>query len=57
MSNKHLSVESLYLYVDHVFACDYENWSHGIKHKSSLSIITYFFCKILIGYHIYRFNK
>ena len=29
MSNKHLSVESLYLYADHVFG--YENWSHEIK--------------------------
>ena len=26
MSNKHLSVESLYVYADHVFG--YENWSH-----------------------------
>ena len=31
MSNEHLSVESLYLYADHVF--DYENWSHEIKIK------------------------
>ena len=29
MSNKHLSVESLYLYADHVFG--YENWFHKIK--------------------------
>ena len=29
LSNKHLSVESLYLSSDHVF--DYENWSHEIK--------------------------
>ena len=29
MSNKHLGVESLYLYADHVFG--YENWSHKIK--------------------------
>ena len=31
-SNKHLSVESLYLYADHVFG--YENWSHEIKHQT-----------------------
>ena len=31
MSNKTLSVESLYLYADHVFG--YENWSHEIKIK------------------------
>ena len=31
MSNKHLSVESLYLYADHVFG--YENWSHEMKNK------------------------
>ena len=29
MSNKHLSVEPLNLYADHVFG--YENWSHEIK--------------------------
>ena len=29
MSNKHLSVEYLYLYSKHVFG--YENWSHEIK--------------------------
>ena len=32
MSNKHLSVESLYLYADHVFG--YENWSHEIKNQT-----------------------
>ena len=37
MSNKHLSVESLYLYVDHVFG--YENWSHKIKNQTSLFMI------------------
>ena len=31
MSNKHLSVESLYLYADHVFVM--RNWSHEIKEK------------------------
>ena len=29
MSNKNLSVESLYLYADHVFG--YENWLHEVK--------------------------
>ena len=29
MSNTHLSVESLYVYADHVFG--YENWSNEIK--------------------------
>ena len=29
MSNKHLSVESLYLYAD-----GYENWSHEIKNQN-----------------------
>ena len=32
MSNKHLSVESLYLYADHVFG--YENWSHEINYQT-----------------------
>ena len=32
MSNKHLSVESLYLCADHVFG--YENWLHEIKNKT-----------------------
>ena len=32
MSNKHLNVESLYLYADHVF--DYENWSREIKYQT-----------------------
>ena len=32
MSNKHLSVESLYLYADNVFG--YENWSHEIKNQT-----------------------
>ena len=31
MSNKHLNVEFLYLYANHVFG--YENWSHEIKKK------------------------
>jgi hypothetical protein len=53
MSNKHLSVESLYLYAHHVFG--YENWSHEIKNQTSL-FMTIFFCKILIGYHLHRFN-
>ena len=33
MSNKHLSVEPLYLYADHVFG--YEKWSHRIKNQTS----------------------
>jgi hypothetical protein len=45
MSNKHLSVESLYLYVDPVFG--YENWSYEIKNQTSLFMI--FFCKILVS--------
>ena len=55
MSNKHLSVESLYLYVDHVFG--YENWSHEINNQTSLFMI--FFCniRVLIGYHLHKFNK
>jgi hypothetical protein len=32
MSNKYLSVESLYLYADHVFS--YGNWSHEIKNQT-----------------------
>jgi hypothetical protein len=40
MSNKHLSVESLYLYANHVFG--YENWSHGIKNHTSLFMIIFF---------------
>jgi hypothetical protein len=31
VSNKHLRVEYLYLYADHVFG--YENWSHEIKNQ------------------------
>ena len=34
MSNKTLSVVSLYLYADHVFG--YENWSHEIKNQTTL---------------------
>jgi hypothetical protein len=54
MSNEHLSAESLYLYADHVYS--YENWSHEIKHQTNLFMII-FFCKILIGYHVQRFNE
>ena len=43
MWNKHLSVESLYLYADHVFG--HENWSHEIKNQTSLFMI--FFVKYL----------
>ena len=32
ISNKHLSVKSLYLYADHVL--DYENWLHEIKNQT-----------------------
>ena len=32
-SNKHISVESLYLYAGHVFG--YENWSHEIKNQTT----------------------
>jgi hypothetical protein len=53
MSNIHLSVESLYLYVDHVFG--YENYLHEIKNQSSLFMM--FFCKIFIGYHLCSFNE
>ena len=53
MSNKHLSVESLYLYADHVFG--YENWTHEIKNQTSL--FTIFFYKILLGYYLRRFNE
>ena len=45
MSNKHLSVESLYLYADHVFS--YENWSHEIRNQTSLFMVIYFFVKYL----------
>ena len=31
ISNKHLGVESLYLYAEYVFG--YENWTHEIKIK------------------------
>ena len=44
MSNKHLSVESLYLSADHVFG--YDNWSHEIKNQTCLFMMI-FFCKIL----------
>ena len=40
MPGKHLSVESLYLYADHVFG--YENWLHEIKIQTSLFMIIYF---------------
>ena len=53
MSNKHLSEEFLYLYADHVFG--YENWLHEIENQTIFFMI--FFCKILIGYHIHRFNE
>ena len=53
MSNKHLSIESLYYCADRLFG--YENWSHEIKKLTSLFMI--FFCKIIIGYHLHRFNK
>ena len=45
MSNKHLSVESLYLYTDHVFG--YENWSHEIKKNQTSLFIIFFFVKYL----------
>ena len=32
MSNKRLSLESLYLYAEHVFGFD--NWSHEIKNQN-----------------------
>ena len=32
MSNKHLGVESLYLYADQAFS--YENWSHEVKNQT-----------------------
>ena len=38
MSNKHLSVASLYLYVDHVFG--YKHWTQEIKNQTSLFINT-----------------
>ena len=50
ISNKHLSVESLYLYADPVFG--YENWLHEIKNQTSLFMII-FFCKILIMFKLY----
>ena len=53
MSNRHLSLESLYLYVDHVVG--YKNWYHEIKNQTSLFMI--FFCKVLIGYRLHRFNE
>ena len=34
MSNKYLSVQSLYLYADHVFG--YENWSHETKKNQTI---------------------
>ena len=42
-SNKHLTLESLHLYADHVFG--YENWSHEIKNQTRLFMI--FFVKYL----------
>jgi len=48
MSNKHLSVESLYLYADHVF---------GYEIKNQTSFFMIFFCKIFLGYHLHRFNE
>ena len=39
MSNKHLSVESSYLYADHMFG--YENWSNEIKNQTSLFMIIF----------------
>ena len=42
MSNRHLSVESLYLYADHVFGS--ENWSNEIKHQTvgvSLNVLLF----------------
>ena len=32
MSNSYLTLESLYLYADHVFG--YEKWSHEIKNQT-----------------------
>ena len=55
MSNKHFSVESLYLYADQVFG--YKKWSHEIKNQTSLFMIILYFCKMLIGYHLHRFNE
>ena len=54
MSTKQLSEEPLYLYADHVFGC--ENWWHEIKNQTSVFMI-FFFCKILIGYYLHRFNE
>ena len=54
MSNKHLSLQSLYLYADYVFG--YENWSHEIINQISRFMII-FFRKIFIGYHLHRFNE
>ena len=53
MSNKHLIVKYLYLYADHVFG--YENWWHEMKNHTSLFMII--FHKVLIGYHLHRFNE
>ena len=54
MSNKYLSVESLYLYADHVFG--YENCSHEIKNQISLFMII-FFSKMLTDHLLHRFNE
>ena len=56
MSNKHFSVESLFLHADHVFI--YENWSHEIKTQASLFMIIYFFVKYLsVIIFIYLMSK
>ena len=46
MSNKHLSVEFLYLYADPVFG--QENWSHEIiKKKSNYRRLMFLKCIVL----------
>ena len=51
MSNKHLSLKSVYLYSDHMFG--YENWSHELKNQT----MSIFFCKMLMSYLLHRFNE
>ena len=55
MSNKHLSVESLYLYADHMFG--FENCLLEIKKIKPASVCFFVFCKIFIGNHFHRLNE
>ena len=53
MSNRHLNIESLCLYADHVFG--YENWSNQIKNlcNASLNVLLFRVFKLIFAHTIF----